>query len=209
MSLFSNTELFTPGSGGITRYDLPDAELVLYEQFFSKPESDDLYEKLLQETHWKQEDITLYGKTHLTPRLTAWYGDTDNSYSFSGKKWHPHPWTPELLFIKERIEKEAGVHFTGVLLNLYRNGKDSVGWHCDNEKEFGNNPVIGSVSFGATRTFQVRHKSRKDLRTMSIPLTHGSFLLMSGAMQHSWEHQVSKTARPVGSRINLTFRVIY
>ena len=121
---------------------------------------------------------------------------------------NPHPWTPELLSIKSKIEEKAAVNFTSVLLNLYRNGKDSVGWHRDNEKEFGTNPVIGSVSFGETRVFQIKHKFRKDLKKVDIPLTHGSFLLMGGPMQHYWEHQVPKTAKEVLPRINLTFRVI-
>jgi len=129
-------------------------------------------------------------------------------YTYSGTKMEPYPWTPTLLFIKEKIEKKTNINFTSVLLNLYRNGKDSVGWHKDDENELGENPPIGSVSFGETRPFQIRHKFRKELKKVEIPLTHGSFLLMAGPMQHFWEHQIPKTAKNIQPRINLTFRII-
>ncbi len=115
-------------------------------------------------------------------------GDTDKPYTYSNIKLNPHPWTTELLFIKEKVEQEAGVEFTSVLLNLYRDGKDSMGWHRDNEKELGSNPVIASVSFGETRPFQLRHKFNKELQKISIPLKHGSLLLMKETTQHFWEH---------------------
>ena len=208
MTLFDDTSIFDPGQRKTTRFDLPDAELVLYEGFFYKNEADVLYTNLLKETHWKQEDITVYGKTPPTPRLTAWYGDNDKSYAFSGTKMDPYPWTPDLEFIKERIENECNIQFNSVLLNLYRNGADGVGWHRDNEPELGKNPIIGSVSFGETRPFHIRHKFNKELGKTSILLTHGSFLLMAGAMQHFWEHQIPKTAKQINPRINLTFRTI-
>jgi len=208
MSLFEDTSLFGSGKQTVVSFHLPDAALVLYNHFFTKEQADALYTRLLADTHWQQDDITIYGKTHLTPRLTAWYGNPGQSYTFSGTKMEPYPWTKDLLFIKEKIERQVNIDFTSVLLNLYRGGKDSVGWHRDNEAELGNNPPIGSVSFGETRPFQLRHKFRKDLDTISIPLTHGSFLLMSGPMQHYWEHQVPKTAKEISPRINLTFRII-
>ena len=116
------------------------------------------------------------------------------------------PWNKVLLFIKKRIEKEAGVVFTNCLLNLYRTGKDSVGWHQDNEPELGQNPIIGSVSFGATRSFQLKHRYRRDLKKVIIPLTDGGFLLMQGTTQHFWKHQITKATKAVKPRINLTFR---
>ena len=194
MSLFDEKELFVPGKEQTIVYDLPDAEMVLYEHFFDKNESDAFYTQLLKNTQWKQDNITVYNKEHLTPRLTAWHGDTGKSYTFSGSKWEPYAWTPELLQIKERIRLRTGIRFNSVLLNLYR--------------EFGPNPPIGSVSFGETRPFQVRNKYRKELDKVEVLLKHGSFLLMSGPMQHYWEHQVPKTARQIGPRINLTFRNI-
>ena len=208
MALFNDTSLFTSGQRKTELYELEDATLILIESFFTKEEADSMYEKLLKETAWKKSQITLYGKLHDTPRLTAWYGDKDKTYSFSGNTMNTLPWTPDLLFIKERVEKEAGVIFNSVLLNLYRTGKDSVGWHRDNEKEFGENPVIASVSFGETRPFQLRHKFKKELNRVTIPLTHGSLLIMKDKTQHLWEHQIPKTAKQVSPRINLTFRII-
>ena len=207
-SLFEDKSLFDPGKEHTVTFDIPDATLILYERFFTKEESNNLYTTLLEKTLWQQDNITLYGKTHLTPRLTAWYGETHKPDTYSGTKMEPHSWTPELLFIKEKIERKTNIHFTSVLLNLYRDGKDSVGWHRDNEKELGENPPIGSISFGETRPFLIRHKFRKDLKKIEIPLTHGSFLLMAGPMQHCWEHSIPKTTKQISPRINLTFRII-
>lgn len=208
MSLFNETDLFTSGKSNKIIYDLPDADLIFYESFFTKEEADLAYHTLMKETKWAQEEITIYGKTHLTPRLTAWYGDPGKTYQFSGTKLHPYPWTSELLFIKEKVESESNTYFNSVLLNLYRTGQDSVGWHRDNEKEFGENPVIASVSFGETRPFQLRHKFKKEISRLEIPLSHGSLLLMQGKTQHFWEHQIPKTAKNISPRINLTFRQI-
>jgi len=208
MSLFNDTSLFTSGKRKRVVYEPEDATLILIESFFTKDEADSMYEKLLKDTKWKKSKITIYGKLHDTPRLTAWYGDKDKIYTFSGNSMNTLPWTPELFFIKDRVEKEAGVAFNSVLLNLYRSGKDSVGWHRDNEKEFGENPIIASVSFGETRPFQLRHKFNKGLDKITIPLTHGSLLIMKDKTQHVWEHQIPKTTKPVKPRINLTFRII-
>jgi alkylated DNA repair dioxygenase AlkB len=189
-------------------YALPDAEVTLHPAFFPLAESDDFFARLRQETVWGQGRITLWGKTYDEPRLTAWYGDEGKSYSYSGLTLHPQPWTPLLLEIKARVDTAAQTVFNSVLLNLYRDGRDSNGWHQDNEPELGVNPVIASVSFGAVRRFQMRHKFRQDLERLDLDLPHGSLLLMTGATQHYWQHQIPKTAKPVGARINLTFRVI-
>jgi alkylated DNA repair dioxygenase AlkB len=206
MMLFADTDLFTSGEVSTKKYDAPDAKLVLFESFFDRDQADHYYHHLMTNTHWKQHEIMIYGKTLPTPRLSAWYGDRE--YAFSGKTLHPHSWTPELLHIKEKAEQHAEVTFNSVLLNLYRGGQDSVSWHRDDEPELGRNPVIASVSFGETRPFRLRHKFRKDIQQIEIPLTHGSYLLMAGATQHYWEHQVPKTSKPVKPRINLTFRLI-
>lgn len=208
MSLFSDTELFHSGSSRRVEYHLPDAELIYIEHFFGKEEADGYYTRLLHDTAWKEGKITLYGKEYVTPRLTAWYGDEGKRYAFSNHTLEPMPWTADLQQIRRRVEAEAHLTFNSVLLNLYRNGNDSVSWHRDNEKEFGENPVIGSVSFGATRPFQLRHKFRKDVEKLTVPLTHGSLLLMKGSTQHFWEHQIPKSSRPTQPRINLTFRLI-
>jgi alkylated DNA repair dioxygenase AlkB len=187
--------------------DMPDAEVLFYRTFFSRPQSDAFYQDLLTTTNWQQQQIKLYGKLIDLPRLTAWYGDEGKSYTYSGITLAPEPWTPALLAIKQAIEGVSGVTFNSVLLNLYQGERDSVSWHSDDEPELGTNPVIGSVSFGETRSFQFRHKRKKTLKR-TLDLTHGSYLLMKGPTQHFWLHQVPKVAVKRGPRINLTFRVI-
>lgn len=186
---------------------LPDAEIMYYPAFFDKKEADEIYEELINCIPWQQDEITVYGKNHLQPRLTALYGNEGKSYSYSNIKMEPHPWNLLLQKIKLKIESTTGTTFTTVLLNHYRDGKDSNGWHADNEKELGINPTIASLSFGAERNFQLKHNSNKELRK-SIILEHGSLLLMKGSTQHFWKHQIPKTAKPFGPRINLTFRFI-
>jgi alkylated DNA repair dioxygenase AlkB len=187
---------------------LPDAEVIYYPTFFPQAQSDGYYQALLDSTNWKQEQIQLHGKPIALPRLTAWYGDEGKSYRYSGIKQDPNPWTPTLLAIKQAIEAVSGVRFNSVLLNLYRGERDSVAWHSDDEPELGSNPVIGSVSFGATRSFQLRHKQNRELRRQ-VELSHGSYLLMKGPTQHHWQHRVPKASGARGSRINLTFRIIH
>lgn len=189
-------------------FALPDAALVLYPHFFCLAESDALFTALRHVTPWRQGHITLYGQRHAEPRLTAWYGDAGKRYSYSGLMLEPLPWTPLLLDLKARINKTAQTEFNSVLLNLYRNGRDSNGWHQDNEPELGHNPIIASVSLGAVRRFQLRHKFKKELPKVELDLPHGSLLVMAGPTQHYWQHQIPKTAKPVAERINLTFRVI-
>ena len=151
----------------------------------------------------------MYGKENPVPRLEAWYGDPGKSYAYSGIQMDPIPWTDELKEIKRTIELESGIKFNSVLINFYRDGKDRVAWHSDDEKELGQNPAIGSVSFGAERIFKLRHKKYKSNNLkQSIMLGNGSFLLMEGATQHHWMHEIPRTAKIIGPRINLTFRVI-
>lgn len=183
-----------------------DGEVFFFPNFFNKTDSDRLFKSLTDNIKWQQDQIKFFGKMIDLPRLTAWYGENNIPYTYSGIPMNPHPWTTDLLEIKNKIEKEAKVNFSSVLLNLYRSGKDSVAWHCDDEKELGINPVIGSVSFGATRTFKFRHLIDKTVE--KIELTHGSFVLMQGETQHKWEHEIPKTSKPLTPRINLTFRVI-
>ena len=186
---------------------LQDAELLYHPAFYDKAESDKIFKTLLETIEWKQDKIMMYGKELPLPRLSAWYGDNNKPYTYSGITLNPLPWTEELLQIKVKIETEAKVKFSSVLLNRYRDGQDYVGWHTDAEKELGKNPVIGSVNFGATRKFQLRriddHKEK-----FEVELKHGTFLLMQGSTQHYWQHQVPKTATKIGERLNLTFRVI-
>lgn len=186
---------------------MPDADVIFYRHFFNQQESDELFQRLFNEIQWRQDKMNIYGKEVNLPRKTAWYGDKDRSYTFSGIHLEPEPWTPMLLEVKEKVEDNAKVNFNSVLLNLYRDGNDGISWHTDAEPELGENPIIGSVSFGGTRRFMFRHKHNKDLKA-EIELTNGSFILMAGATQHFWQHQIPKTAKKVKPRINLTFRVI-
>jgi alkylated DNA repair dioxygenase AlkB len=184
-----------------------DGEVKLFTNFFSIAESDYYFQHFLHHTNWTQEPIFIFGKKIMQPRLTAWYGDQDKKFGYSGIVMQNNPWTSELKAIKEKIEAVAQAKFTGALLNQYRSGADSMGWHRDNEAELGKNPIIASVSFGATRVFQFRHYENKKLKT-SVELTHGSLLLMQKETQHYWEHAINKTAKPTGTRINLTFRTL-
>ena len=201
MTVGSNGEL--PGYA----LDMVDAEVVMFAGFFPVKEADALFTALCETIAWRQNTIKLYGRVMDQPRRTAWYGDAGRSYTYSGISMNPEPWTPELLQIRRRVDSVAGVAFNSVLLNQYRNEWEGVSWHSDDEPELGVNPVIASVSFGAARRFQFKHKTDPNLRA-AIDLTHGSLLLMRGPTQHFWKHQIPKSSRPHGPRINLTFRVV-
>ncbi|MET3875109.1 alpha-ketoglutarate-dependent dioxygenase AlkB [Chitinophaga sp. OAE865] len=191
-----------------TKISLLNGELAYYPQFFNGQESSHFMQILLETINWKQESMKMYGKEVLFPRLMAWYGDAATSYSFSGNVFQPEPWTAGLLQIRDRITPISGQVFNSVLLNLYRNGNDSMGWHADDEPELGRHPVIASVNFGAARRFQLRYKSEHQ-RKHELLLQHGSLLVMKGPLQEYWEHQVPKTTKVSDGRINLTFRFIH
>jgi len=186
---------------------LDNAEVYYFDNFFNSNESKFLFEQLETTIEWRQENIKIFGKSIAQPRLTALYGDANKPYTYSGLTWQPLAWTEELKMIKQTIEEQVNVKFTTVLLNLYRHGQDSMGWHSDDEIELGKNPIIGSVSFGASRNFQFRSKADKKQK-YALQLTNGSFLLMAGATQHYWQHQIPKTQKKVAPRINLTLRII-
>lgn len=186
---------------------LVDAQVRYYKHFFTAEEADHYLKVFSEQIAWQQDPITVFGKTYMQPRLTALYSSNAEAYSYSGVTMHPHPMIPELTAIQQRVEKVCSTAFTSVLLNCYRDGKDSNGWHADNEKELGTNPVIASLSFGGERFFHFKHRHLKTEKH-KIVLHHGSLLLMEGPMQHHWVHQIAKTARAVDSRINLTFRKI-
>nr|WP_315199157.1 alpha-ketoglutarate-dependent dioxygenase AlkB [uncultured Flavobacterium sp.] len=197
-SLFQSEPIF---------FNLPDAEIIYFPNFLSKEKANSLFHELLENTPWQQDEITVYGKKHLQPRLTALYGNEGKPYSYSNIIMQPHFWTLSLQKIKSLVESVSETNFTTVLLNYYRDGNDGNGWHADNEKELGINPIIASLSLGAERNFQLKHNL--DLsQKKNIILENGSLLLMKGTTQHFWKHQVPKTAKLIGSRINLTFRVI-
>ncbi|TMU50572.1 alpha-ketoglutarate-dependent dioxygenase AlkB family protein [Flagellimonas algicola] len=187
--------------------DLPDANIVYHPSFLSHERANQYYQTLGETIPWQQDQITVFGKTHPQPRLTALYADNDKTYSYSGITMKPHGFTPVLHQIKKEVEQLTQNTFTSCLLNFYRDGKDSNGWHSDDEKELGTNPLIASVSLGAERFFHLRNKADKRIKS-KILLQHGSLLIMKGATQHYWQHQLPKTSKKIGGRINLTFRVI-
>lgn len=180
-----------------------DGSVILFSDFL---ECD--FHSLRQAINWKQQPIKMFGKSVMQPRLTAWYGDEGTEYSYSGLMNYPLSWNTQLLEIKKQVEELSGCKFNSVLLNLYRDGQDSMGWHQDNEIELGLNPTIASVSFGATRQFQMRHKFDKSIPKLDIGLQDGSILIMSGETQKYWQHKIPKTKKFVGERINLTFRTV-
>ena len=158
----------------------------------------------MQQTAWEQPEMIIFGKKHAQAGLSTWYADNGVNYEYSGVVRVAHPMTPLLEQIKSELETFTGTAFNSVLVNLYRDGKDSVSWHSDNEAINGREPTIASVSLGATRRFDLRHKATKE--TVRADLEDGSLLVMSGLSQHCWVHQIAKTANAVGPRINLTFR---
>lgn len=187
--------------------NLKGADITYYPNFFNLKEANTYFKSLLNDIEWQQDSITIYGKTHLQPRLTAFYANNKNAYKYSNITMQPHPFEKDLLNIKNTIENELKTKFTSCLANLYRNGNDSMGWHADDEKELGINPIIASISFGAERIFHLKHRTNKNLKSKLI-LQHGSLLLMQGETQSNWLHQLPKTKKNIGSRINLTFRII-
>ncbi len=190
------------------RLSLPDAEVEFFPRLFPTVVADRMLARLLSETPWEQESINYYGKRHNLPRLTCWFGDLGAHYTYSNIAKEPRPWTALLQEIKEQIEIACHFRFNSVLLNLYRTGADAVSWHQDNERELGDRPTIASLSVGQDRVFQMRHVSRADLPRIDILLNHGSLLVMRGTTQEYWKHQIPRTARRIGQRINLTFRFI-
>lgn len=187
--------------------NLPDAEVIYYPAFLQADEAAILFDNLLINTPWQHDEITLFGKTHLQPRLTAFYGTNELSYSYSNIKMPANTWTDTLLKLKSKIEASTKSSFNSVLLNLYRDGRDSNGWHADDEKELGVNPIIASVTLGSERIFHLKHNKKPDCKA-KIKLEAGSLLVMKGTTQHFYKHQIPKTMQEIGQRINLTFRTI-
>lgn len=184
---------------------IPDGELAMLPRLPLAIDNAAVLAQLLDNTAWRAESITLWGRQFLQPRLTAWQGEAD--YTYSGLTMRAQPYSPTVALIKDAVEQVSGRRFNSVLLNYYRDGSDSMGMHSDDEAELGPEPAIASVSFGATRTFILRHKQTK--QTVKLALPDASLLLMSGKTQTNWSHGINKTARPTGPRVNLTFRLIH
>jgi alkylated DNA repair dioxygenase AlkB len=183
---------------------IEDGELAFMTQLPLPWPNEEVLQRLLDETEWRAETIFLFGREVQQPRLSAWYGE--KSYTYSGRTFRPLPFTPLQLEIKRVIEEVTGKRFNSVLLNYYRDEKDSMGFHSDDEPELGREPAIASVTFGDTRTFILKHKRQP--KTLKLDLTDGSLLLMSGRLQNCWRHGINKERSPRGPRINLTFRRI-
>jgi alkylated DNA repair dioxygenase AlkB len=188
-------------------FSLPQAELEYFPHFLNTEKANFLFEKLLKEVSWQQQNIKLFGKEIPQPRLTAFFAEKGISYTYSGLQLKPETFSSEILDLKQQTEEVSGFEFNTCLANLYRDGNDSMGWHADDEQVLGKNPVIASISLGGVRSFQFKHTTNKNLKE-KIELQHGSLLIMKGSMQHYWKHQLPKTKKEVSPRINLTFRKI-
>lgn len=186
---------------------LPNAEINYFPNFYNSCEADELLDALENNIVWQHDKVKIFGKTYFQPRLTAFYGDPGKKLSYSGLTMDAQPWNKILGTIKNEVELFCRQKFNCVLLNLYRDGSDSNGWHADNESYLGKNPFIASISLGATRQFYLKHNYLQ-LPINKIALEHGSLLTMGGTTQHFWKHQIPKTKKPVQKRINLTFRYI-
>lgn len=187
--------------------NLPQADITYIPKFLKSNEADIAFKKLRERISWQQDNITVFGKTYKQPRLTALYSKSKLSYTYSNITMQPKPFTPDLILLNNKIEQISDTTFNSVLLNLYRDGQDSNGWHADNEKELGEKPVIASLSLGAQRIFHFKHRTLKEEK-YKLVLEHGSLLIMAGDMQKHWLHQIPKTRKRIGERINLTFRHI-
>lgn len=184
--------------------ELPEPEVDWYPDWLSLATAGDMLERLKEEVVWKQDSIGTPGGVKPLPRLTAWQGEPDAVYIYSGIRNEPLPWSTTVLVLKNLAEEVTRAHFNSVLLNRYRSGNDSMGWHADRERELGPTPVIASVSLGAARRFDLRHNGTGTIRTFE--LTSGSLLVMRGSTQALWRHRVPKAPAVQGERINLTFR---
>jgi len=203
--LLSQQSLFQGPS--VEEFELPGADLTLHKSVWVQPDGDLLCQQLVEDLEWSQDKISMFGQVHDVPRLNAWYGDRDCSYSWSGIQMSPMEWTPTLSNIRQRVIELAGEEFNSVLANLYRDGSDKVDWHADDEQVLGLTPVIASVSFGASRKFRLRRKDRS-LKATDIVLDSGDVLIMRGSTQQLWEHEVPRSKRVKEPRVNLTFRKV-
>jgi alkylated DNA repair dioxygenase AlkB len=192
----------------LERISMQDAE-VYYLPFLPLAQAPDtVLRRLIDEVPWRAEKIVVWGRSYPQPRLIAWYGDAGMIYTYSGIQLTPLPWTGTLLDIKKRVEAVAGTNFNSVLVNYYRDHRDSMGLHSDDEPELGKQPILASLSLGEDRTFILKHKRDKDLKPVRLKLTSGSLLLMKGDTQRYWKHGIDKETRLCGPRVNLTFRRI-
>lgn len=192
----------------MAKTDIPlrDGTLWLWEDFLAETAA--LRAALTLEVPWRQEHVRMFGRTIPMPRLTCWMGDPDCSYTYSGVRYAPTPWTPTVADLRQRVVAATGAPLNAVLLNRYRSGRDAMGWHADDEPELGPEPTIASLSLGAARRLDLAHRTRKDER-LRVVLSDGSLMVMAGSTQEHWKHRIPRTSRAIGERINLTFRWIH
>ncbi|GLQ95681.1 alpha-ketoglutarate-dependent dioxygenase AlkB family protein [Dyella mobilis] len=200
-----------PGGDGWLALPLPDADIRYAQAWLRKDEADAWFERLLHDIPWERHRLKLFGREVDCPRLSCWIGDPGAAYVYSQTRFEPHPWTPALQSLRERVQASCGASFNSVLANLYRNGEDSMGWHSDDEPELGPQPVIASLSLGVERRFRLRRKSLREAKAkpLGLPLAHGSLLYVAGDTQSHYQHDLPKLAGLSGARINLTFRFIH
>ena len=203
----SRSDVFATDPRHASSIELPDAALNYHPGWADSETADAWLRELIDATPWSQPEVRIYGRRMPVPRLVAWYGDAGVAYRYSGLLHDPLPWTPLLQDIRERLQKETGQRFNGVLLNLYRDGRDAMGWHSDDEPELGGCPTVASLSLGAERRFDLRRKGSGPIEH-SLVLGHGSLLVMSGQTQHHWQHQIARTSKVWQPRVNVTFRLI-
>lgn len=192
----------------VMRLPLHGAELLYFPSLALGAPPEEIARQLQREVEWHAEEVVIFGRKVLQPRLTSWHGDADATYRYSGLQLNPKPWTEHLLGLKHVVEMVSGHSFNSVLLNYYRDHRDSMGFHSDDEPELGPNPVIASLSLGEERVLVFKHKKDKSIRPYRLPLQPGSLLLMKGDTQRNWVHGIEKLARTCGPRVNLTFRQI-
>jgi alkylated DNA repair dioxygenase AlkB len=204
------------GSGGdlfssaaeLRQIPVPDADISYLAPMNLPAPPETLLRALIERTSWRADDIVVWGKTYRQPRLVAWYGDPGQSYTYSGIRLEPLPWTALLESLRRIVQDATHSEFNSVLLNYYRDQNDSMGMHSDDEPELGPQPIIASLSLGNPRTLIFKHRTRRDMKRVALPLESGSLLLMKGDTQRHWKHGINKERRPCGPRVNLTFRRI-
>jgi alkylated DNA repair dioxygenase AlkB len=187
---------------------LRDAQLAFDPQWLAASEADALFATVRDDVAWETHRIRLFGREVDSPRLSCWIGDPGTDYTYSRARFEPRPWPAVLRSLRDRLQLDVGERFNSVLANLYRDGRDSMGWHSDDERELGAEPTIASLSLGATRRFALRHRTDPGSK-FALELPHGSLLLMRGRTQRHWRHALPRTAKPIGARINLTFRLLH
>jgi len=195
-------------SDGLRPLPIPGAEVFYASTFDVRYEPQTLMHCLINQVPWRTENVVVWGKSYPQPRLIAWYGDAGRSYQYSGVTLEPLPWIEPLQVVRERVQHAVDCNFNSVLLNYYRDNRDSMGFHSDDEKELGYRPVIASISLGEERTFILKHKRDRAVKPVRLGLESGSLLLMKGDTQANWKHGIEKEKRPCGPRVNLTFRRI-